>query len=129
MAAWVALHKEVRPLVATGRLVRGDHHDPAVLVTGVVAPDRSEAWYVVATVDTPLTQSVGAVRLPGLDPGRAYSVSERTPAGRPAPRRARRDLAGRRRGPARRSHARARSAYGSRRLAPEAAHVLHATLA
>ena len=69
VAAWVALHKEVRPLIATGRLVRGDHHDPAVLVTGVVAPDRSEAWYVVATVDTPITQSVGAVRLPGPRPG------------------------------------------------------------
>jgi len=81
VAAWVALHKEVRPLIAAGRLVRGDHHDPAVLVTGVVAPDRSEAWYVVATVDTPLTQSVGSVRLPGLDPARSYAVTDRTPAG------------------------------------------------
>ncbi len=81
VAAWVALHKDLRPLVASGRLVRGDHHDPAVLVTGVVATDRSEAWYVVATVDTPITQSVGAVRLPGLDPGRSYAVVDRTPAG------------------------------------------------
>ena len=81
MAAWVALHKELRPLVATGRLVRGDHPDPAVLVTGVVAPDRSEGWYVVATVDTPVTQSVGAVRLPGLDPDRSYLVTDRTPPG------------------------------------------------
>ena len=82
VAAWVALHKELRPLVANGRLVRADHHDPAVLVTGVVAPDRGEAWYVVATVDTTVTQSVGAVCLPGLDPAGTYLLTNRTPAGR-----------------------------------------------
>jgi alpha-galactosidase len=81
VAAWVALHKEVRPLISRGRLVRGDHHDPAVVVTGLVATDRTEAWYVVATVDTPLTQSVGAVRLPGLDPALGYTVVDRTPPG------------------------------------------------
>jgi alpha-galactosidase len=81
VAAWVALHKELRPLVSTGRLVRGDHADPAVLVTGVVAPDRCEAWFVVATVDTTVTQSVGAVLLPGLDPDRTYLVADRTPSG------------------------------------------------
>ena len=43
---------ELRPLVAAGRLVRGDHPDPAVLVTGRGRQDRAEAWYVVATVDT-----------------------------------------------------------------------------
>ena len=81
VAAWLALHKELRPLIASGRLVRGDHHDPAVLVTGVVAPDRGEAWYVVATIDTPVAQSVGAVVLPGLDPERTYVVADRTPPG------------------------------------------------
>ena len=53
----------------------------AVVVTGVVAEDRSEAWYVVATVDTTVTQSVGPVRLPGLDPDRSYAVTDRTPSG------------------------------------------------
>jgi alpha-galactosidase len=81
VAAWVALHKELRPLVSSGRLVRGDHQDPAVVVTGVVAPDRTEAWFVVATVETTVTQSVGAVRLPGLDPDRTYTVTDRTPPG------------------------------------------------
>jgi alpha-galactosidase len=81
VASWVSLHKELRPLISTGRLVHGDHHDPAVLMTGVVAPDRSEGWYVVATIDTPITQAVGAVRLPGLDPERSYVVADRTPAG------------------------------------------------
>ncbi len=81
VAAWVALHKSLRPLLATGRLVRGDHHDPAVFVSGIVAADLSEAWYVVATVDSVQTQSVGAVRLPGLDPAAAYTVTDRTPPG------------------------------------------------
>jgi len=81
VAAWVALHKEARPVVASGRMVRGDHPDPAVVVTGVVSEDRSEAWYVVATVDTTVAQSVGPVRLPGLDPDRSYAVTDRTPSG------------------------------------------------
>jgi alpha-galactosidase len=81
VAAWVAMHKEVRPLLSTGSLVHGDHHDPAVLLTGVVAGDRTEAWYVAATVDSTVTQPVGVVRLPGLDPDRTYLVADRTPAG------------------------------------------------
>ena len=35
----------------------------------------------MATVDTSVTQSVGAVRLPGLDPDRSYVVTDRTPPG------------------------------------------------
>ena len=73
--------RDNRPLLATGSLVRGDHHDPAVVVSGIVAPDRRSAWYVVATTDSVQTQSVGAVRLPGLDPRTAYDVVDRTPAG------------------------------------------------
>lgn len=82
VAAWVALHKEVRPVIAAGRLVHGDHPDPAVVLTGVIAPDATEAWYVVAAVDTTVTQPVGTVLLPGLDPDRTYLVTDRTPAGR-----------------------------------------------
>ena len=84
LAAWVALHKTLRPLLATGRLVRGDHPDPAVLLTGIVAPDRSEAWYVVATIDSTATQTPTPVVLPGLDPARRYAVSEVTPPGHQA---------------------------------------------
>ena len=40
LAQWVALAKEVRPLVHAGRTVRGDHPDPALWVHGVVAPGR-----------------------------------------------------------------------------------------
>ncbi len=74
VAAWVALHKELRPLVAEGRVVRPDHPDPAVAVTGVVAPDRSEAAVVVAVLDATRTQAPELVHLAGLDPERRYQL-------------------------------------------------------
>jgi len=74
VAAWVALHKELRPLIAEGRTVRPDHPDPAVQVTGVVAPDRGEAAFVVAVLDATRTQAPELVRLAGLDPRRRYEL-------------------------------------------------------
>ncbi|GAA1449077.1 alpha-galactosidase [Mycobacterium cookii] len=82
LAAWIDLHKQVRPLIGTGTLVHPDHPDPAVLVTGVVAADRSEAWYVVATVAATETQHPAPLLLTGLDPDRTYRLSEELP---PAP--------------------------------------------
>jgi alpha-galactosidase len=76
LADWIAVYKRVRQLIATGTLVRGEHPDPAMRVTGVVAPDLSEAVYVVATVATTTTQSPLAVTLPGLDAGRRYVVED-----------------------------------------------------
>lgn len=82
LRAWVELHKRVRPVVAAGRLVRGDHPDPAVVVTGVVTDE--EGWYVVATVDSVVTQSPAPVTLPGLDPAGTYRVRSETPDGQHA---------------------------------------------
>lgn len=76
---WIDLHKRVRPLVGTGTLVHPDHADPAVVVTGVVAADRSEAWYVVATVAATATQHPAALRLTGLDPDLRYRLTEEVP--------------------------------------------------
>ena len=74
LAGWVALHKEIRHLVLEGTLVRPDHPDPAVVVTGAVAADRSEAVFVVVVTDAPATQALAPVRLGGLDPDRRYVV-------------------------------------------------------
>jgi len=79
---WISLHKQMRPTIATGRLVRVDAHDPALVIQGVVAADASHAWYVVATVDSVVTQSAGVVTLPGLDPDRVYRVRSVTPQGK-----------------------------------------------
>ena len=83
LAAWVALHKRLRPLLHTGRVVRVDHPDPAVQAHGVVAHDRNHAVYAVSRVATSAAQVPGAVRLPGLDPQRRYRI--RPPAGVPEP--------------------------------------------
>ncbi|MFF0173386.1 alpha-galactosidase [Micromonospora profundi] len=74
LAAWVALHKRLRPLLHTGRVVRVDHPDPAVWAHGVVAHDKTRAVYAVARLATSVAQVPGAVRLPGLDPARRYLV-------------------------------------------------------
>ena len=78
LTRWTALHKRVRPLIASGTLVHPDHPDPAVVVTGLVAEDRSEAWYVVATVAATATQHPARLRLTGLDPEQAYLLTDET---------------------------------------------------
>jgi alpha-galactosidase len=74
LAAWVAVYKQVRDVVGRGSLVRGDHPDPALLVTGVVAPERDRAVFVLASVASMRTRTPVPVRLPGLDPARRYVV-------------------------------------------------------
>ncbi|MFV2116255.1 alpha-galactosidase [Micromonospora sp. LOL_025] len=74
LAAWVALHKRLRPLLHAGRVVRVDHPDPAVWAHGVVAHDGSHAVYAVARLATSVTQTPGPVRVPGLAPRRRYAV-------------------------------------------------------
>lgn len=81
LRSWIELHKQVRPLIGTGALVHPDHPDPAVLVTGVVAADRSQACYVVATVASTQTQHPAPLRLTGLDPDRRYRLTEALPRG------------------------------------------------
>jgi alpha-galactosidase len=80
LAAWVALHKEVRHLLTDGALVRADHPDPAVVVTGVVAADRTEAVFTVVVTEPTATQHPAAVRLAGLDPERRYLVRAADPS-------------------------------------------------
>ncbi|MBC2932850.1 alpha-galactosidase [Nocardioides sp. zg-1228] len=79
LRSWISLHKQVRPLIGTGTLVHPDHPDPSVMVTGVVAADRSEAWYVVATVGATATQHLAPLRPTGLDPARIYRLTEQLP--------------------------------------------------
>jgi alpha-galactosidase len=81
LRSWIDLHKRVRPLIGSGTLVHPDHPDPAVLVTGLVAADRSEGWYVTATVAATVTQHPAPLRLTGLDPDRSYLLTEELPPG------------------------------------------------
>jgi alpha-galactosidase len=74
LAEWVRLYKELRGLLHSGVVVRADHPDPSLWVHGVVATDRSEAIYALATTATGVWSPPGRVRLPGLDPAAAYRI-------------------------------------------------------
>jgi alpha-galactosidase len=80
LAQWIALHKRLRPLLHTGRVVHADLANPALLLDGVVAPDQSQALYKLVAVEHTLTWPPGRVPLPGLDPDRTYRVAALTPA-------------------------------------------------
>jgi alpha-galactosidase len=84
LARWIALYKRLRPLLRHGRVVRGDHPDPALWVHGVVAPDGASAVYAVVAVAAPLTAPPGRVRLPGLLPDAVYQIAPLAPGDRPA---------------------------------------------
>ncbi|TDO46164.1 alpha-galactosidase [Kribbella sp. VKM Ac-2527] len=76
LKGWVALHKELRPLLHTGRVVRADRGSDDFLLHGVVAQDASRAVYAAVQLTQSITSAVGRVRLPGLDPNRTYRVNK-----------------------------------------------------
>ncbi len=82
LAEWIRLHKELRPLLHTGAVVRGDHPDPALWVHGVVAEDGSRAVYALVQMATSVVSPPGRVRLPGLDPEAEYRVAPLPPGDR-----------------------------------------------
>ncbi|MEU8569983.1 alpha-galactosidase [Streptomyces pathocidini] len=82
LAEWIAAHKELRPLLHGGTVVRGDHPDPALWVHGVVAPDRSRAVYALVQTATSPNISPGRIRLPGLDDAAGYRISPLAPGDR-----------------------------------------------
>jgi alpha-galactosidase len=81
LAAWIDFHKENRGLLHHGDVVRGDGLDPAMQLSGVVAPDRSRALFSLAILDRPVAATFGRVLFPGLDPSRSYRVLHTGPAG------------------------------------------------
>ncbi len=74
LAEIIALHKQLRPLLHGGLVVRGDHPDPAALVHGVVAEDGSQALFAYVQLTTSDTTVPRLVQLPGLDPLRSYEI-------------------------------------------------------
>ncbi|NED98016.1 alpha-galactosidase [Phytoactinopolyspora alkaliphila] len=82
LGGWVALYKRIRELLHTGDVVRGDHPDPAVLVHGVVAADRSRAIFAVVQLATSAQAPTGLIRLPGLDPRSRYRIAPLPPGDR-----------------------------------------------
>ena len=85
LAGWVALHKELRPLLHTGKVVRADRGSDDFLLHGVVAQDGSRAVYSAVQLAQSITSDLGRVRLPGLTKDRMYRVSKTATPG-PEPR-------------------------------------------
>ncbi len=85
LAAWVGLHKRLRSLLHTGRVVHGDHPDPGWRIRGVVAQDGSAAVYSLVRMTTSAVRPPQAIRLPGLDSDAAYRLKELLPDGVESP--------------------------------------------
>ncbi|GIF16221.1 alpha-galactosidase [Actinoplanes teichomyceticus] len=74
IAAWTAKYKRLRALLHSGVVVRADSPDPAHLVHGVVAQDRSAAVFALVAVGSPAAALPPPLRFPGLDEARDYEV-------------------------------------------------------
>lgn len=84
LTGWVALHKELRPLLHTGRVVRSDRGSDDFLLHGVIAQDGSRAVYSAVQLAQSITSDLGRVRLPGLTKDRVYRVKKlATPGAEP----------------------------------------------
>ncbi|MFF1528301.1 alpha-galactosidase [Cellulomonas sp. NPDC058312] len=81
LTRFAALYRELRGLIHTGVAVHADVRDPALRVTGAVAPDRSAGVWTVATVATLEDARPEPVRLHGLDPDARYRVRLRDEVG------------------------------------------------
>ena len=75
LRAWIALHKQFRGLLHSGRVVRADTVHDGLQLDGVVAPDGREALFRLSALDLTLGQPAGRLRFPGLDPETAYRVT------------------------------------------------------
>ncbi len=71
----VALHKQFRPLLHSGDVVRLDSMDEATMTQGVVAEDGSEALFVYVRTNTARSSVPDPVQFARLDPDRRYSVT------------------------------------------------------
>src|SRR6478609_1721465 len=80
LAGAIALFKQYRQLLHSGRMVRADEPDPALRLHGVVSHDGGEALYALVSVATSFAEVPGRVCLPGLLPDAAYRVEALYPA-------------------------------------------------
>ncbi|MBG6181347.1 alpha-galactosidase [Arthrobacter sp. CAN_A1] len=75
LAAWIAVHKEWRSLLHSGRVVHADQPDPAMDVRGTVAGDGSAALYAYTLTASSASYPPGRIRFPGLDPTALYTIA------------------------------------------------------
>jgi alpha-galactosidase len=73
LASWVERFKQYRPLLHSGRVVRPESSDPAVLLHGVVGSTDGLVAHV--QLDESAHNRGVTVRVPGLDPSASYSLT------------------------------------------------------
>jgi alpha-galactosidase len=71
---WIERFKRLRPLLHSGRVVRPESSDPAVLLHGVVAVDRDSALVAHVQLDESVHNRGVQVRIPGLLTDRDYAL-------------------------------------------------------
>ncbi|WP_203582213.1 alpha-galactosidase [Microbacterium hibisci] len=74
ISEWVALAKRLRRLIASGRIVHVDGTEPGIDVRGVVAADAASAVFTIVQTATSAAYPPGRIRMPGLEPTRAYRL-------------------------------------------------------
>ncbi|MDD1383577.1 alpha-galactosidase [Curtobacterium poinsettiae] len=74
LTEWIALYRELRPLLHGGDLVRSDEVDDSRLVYGTVTPDRQQAVFFLASIGRSEVSGTGRVTFRDLDPDTSYRV-------------------------------------------------------
>lgn len=73
-AHYIALHKQLRPLLHSGKTVRIDHHDPEMLIHGVVSGDQTEAVFLLSQLNMPTYSHSGFLKIPELKVDQKYCL-------------------------------------------------------
>lgn len=74
-AKYIALHKQLRPLLHSGDVFRLDYHSENTLINGVVSNDKNHAVLLISQLDMPDYKQMGKLRLPYLNKNRNYQVN------------------------------------------------------
>ncbi len=90
LTAWIALYKQYRGLIHSGRVRRAETPDDTAWLHGVVAADGSAALLSYVQLEPPPYGRPVPLRLPGLgppglDPARRYRITDVTPGERTSP--------------------------------------------
>lgn len=82
LAEAIALHKDLRGLLHSGRTVRLAHPDPGLLAQLVA--DGERAVVIAIQAETPRTAAPAPLRLLGLDPAAGYALRQLNPPRHPS---------------------------------------------
>ncbi|WP_026459839.1 alpha-galactosidase [Schaalia suimastitidis] len=79
LAYWIKLHKHLRPILHSGRLLHADHTDDTWNIRGVVSLDGNDAIFFVVHTASSAQRPTPPVRLPGLDDAKRYHLTHLHP--------------------------------------------------